>query len=318
MKDEGTPDALILSSLYDLAADMVVSRLEAEGVSYLRLNRQELAQHRITVDPMEPHMRVSGPAGRHDVRNLKSVWYRAPIFHRNTPAIPLSVGDQLARSQWMAFLRSLSVFEHARWMNHPSATYLAESKPYQLAAASQVGFAVPRTLITNDVETINATFPEELAVKSLDTVLLTDGDHSLFAYTTILSRDRLTDANVAAAPVIAQQALRDKTDLRVTVVGDYVFAVRVLRDGNGIEGDWRVIPKSQLVYESCQLTPTVENNCRELVQKLDLAFAAIDLIENDKGVFFVEVNPTGEWSWLTADDRPIDAAIATWLATSSG
>lgn len=317
MKGRSTPEILILSSLYDLAADMVAARLERAGVSYVRLNREDLARHRITVDPLVPLMQISGPVGRYAVENLKSVWYRAPVFLRNSPGIPLSVDEQLVRSQWMAFLRSLSVFDEARWMNHPSATYRAESKPYQLAMADQVGFRVPRTLVTNDVESIDAAFPEELAIKSLDTVLLTEGEQSLFTYTTILQRNRLSDANIAAAPVVAQQVIRNKNDLRVTVVGNQVFAVRVLKDQNGIEGDWRVTPKDQLVYDSCRLTPDIEDKCRELVRNLDLSFAAIDLAENDTGVFFVEVNPTGEWSWLATDDRPIDVALATWLALAN-
>lgn len=317
MKRESTPEVLILSSLYDLAADMVTTRLETAGVSYVRLNREDLARHRITVDPLGPLMQINGPVGRHTVENLKSVWYRAPIFYRNSPGVPLSVDEQLDRSQWMAFLRSLSVFEEARWMNHPSATYQAESKPYQLAAAERVGFRVPRTLVTNDVESIDAVFPEELAIKSLDTVLLTEGEHSLFTYTTILQRDQLTDATIATAPVVAQQAIRNKNDMRVTVVGDHVFAVRVLKDEKGIEGDWRVIPKNQLVYDSCRLTPDIEHKCRKLVHSLGLSFAAIDLAENDRGIFFIEVNPTGEWSWLATNDRPIDVALANWLALAN-
>ena len=317
MKKRSTPEVLILSSLYDLAADMVAARLEATDVSYVRLNREDLAKHRITVDPLGPTMQISGPVGRHAVENLKSVWYRAPIFHRNSPGIPLSVDEQLDRSQWMAFLRSLSIFDEALWMNHPSATYRAESKPYQLAAADQVGFRVPRTLITNDIENIDAVFPNDLAIKSLDTVLLDEGEQSLFTYTTILHRTNLTDASIATAPVIAQQVIRNKKDLRVTVVGDHVFAVRVLKNGKGIEGDWRVTPKNQLAYDSCRLAPDIEHKCRELVRNLGLSFAAIDLVENDKGVFFIEVNPTGEWSWLATDDRPIDVALATWLTLAN-
>ena len=214
----------------------------------------------------------------------------------------------------MAFLRSMSVFEQARWMNHPTATYLAESKPYQLVVADDVGFTIPRTMITNDVDSIEFAFPDELVLKSLDTVLLNEAKHSLFAYTTILRSDKLSDANVASVPVVAQQALRHKVDIRVTVVGDQVFAVHVLKGKGGIEGDWRRTPKDQLRYATCQLPPADERRCLELARRLDLTFAAIDLVENDEGLFFIEVNPTGEWSWLASDDRPIDGAIASWLA----
>ena len=314
MTDGGKPEVLVLSNLYDLAADMVTSKLETAGVPYLRLNRQALAHHRIAVDPLGPLMTVKGPVGRYVVRNPSSVWYRAPVFDRDVSGMRLSVDEQLSRSQWMAFLRSMSVFRQARWMNHPSATYLAESKPYQLAVADDVGFKTPRTMVTNDVQSIEAAFPDELVVKSLDTVLLHEDMHDLFTYTTVLGRDQLSDSNISSAPITAQQALKNKTDLRVTVVGDQVFTVRILKNQRGIEGDWRITPKDQLTYASCQLTLADEDRCRELVRRLKLAFAAIDLVENDEGLFFIEVNPTGEWSWLVADDRPIDTAIASWLA----
>jgi hypothetical protein len=33
--------------------------------------------------------------------------------------------------------------------------------------------------------------------------------------------------------------LSGKTDIRVTVVADTTFAVKILRNGAGVEGDWR-------------------------------------------------------------------------------
>lgn len=164
------------------------------------------------------------------------------------------------------------------------------------------------------MKSIEAAFPTDLVLKSLDSVLLNEPGHTLFTYTTVLDRDCLSDDNIGSVPAIAQQALKDKIDMRITVVGDDVFAVRILKDGRGIEGDWRVTPKDQLSYDSFQLPLTDEDRCRELVRRMGLAFAAIDLIENDEGLYYIEMNPTGEWSWLVAEDRPIDAAIASWLA----
>ena len=63
----------------------------------------------------------------------------------------------------------------------PAATYLAESKPYQLSVAASCGFQVPVTLATNDASSIRETFPGSLVIKSLDTVLLRDGDDCLDA-----------------------------------------------------------------------------------------------------------------------------------------
>ena len=309
-----TTRVLILAGLYDFSTDLVTLRLQEAGVPYVRLNREQLADHRLTLDPLAPELTIRGPAGIHVVgQDLNSVWFRQPVFLRNTPPEPLSPHQQLERSQWTAFLRGLCVFRHARWMNSPTATYIAESKPYQLCVAESCGFRVPTTLATNDATRIRRTFAGALVVKSLDTVLLRDGDDCLFTYTTIGSCNDLTDEAIRAVPFLAQDALEDKTDIRVTVIGEEVFAVRILLGGNGVSGDWRVLPKSELEFHDAELSDDMIRQCLVLVRQLGLSFGAIDLIETPNGIFFIEINPTGEWGWLSSCDRPMDSAIACWL-----
>ena len=309
-----SPHILILSDLYDYSADLVALQLQHAGVPFVRLNREQLAGHRLTLDPLAPELIVHGPAGTHHLSSdLGAAWFRQPVFLRNTPSVPLSPEEQLERSQWTAFLRALCVFRQAAWMNSPAVTYLAESKPYQLSVAASCGFQVPVTLATNDASSIRETFPGSLVIKSLDTVLLRDGDDCLFTYTTLSSGSELTDDAINAVPLLAQRALEEKSDLRVTVVGDDVFAVRILSQGVGITGDWRVVPKENLEYQDIVLDNEIAARCHLLVRRLGLSFAAIDLIETPHGTFFIEVNPTGEWGWLSTAERPIDRAIASWL-----
>ena len=308
------PRVLILAGLYDFSADLVALQLERSATPYLRLNREHFSAHCITLDPVTPELVVDGPAGVHQLGpDFGSVWFRQPVFLRNTPPGPLSLDSQLERSQWMAFLRGLSVFRGARWMNDLAATYLAESKPYQLAVAAGCGFAVPKTIVTNDGSSLARLFPGDLVVKSLDTVLLHDGDDCLFTYTTVHEGSELADADLSAAPLLAQRFLKRKTDLRITVVGDDLFSVRILRHGKGIPGDWRVVPRNELEYEDVDLDVETSDSCWRLTQKLGLSFAAIDLVETEDGIYFLEVNPTGEWGWLVADSRPLDRVIAGWL-----
>ena len=311
-----SPKVLILSNLYDFSTDLVVLSLKDAGVPYLRLNREQLADHYLALDPLAPKLTVRGPSGVYDVgQDLVSIWFRQPVFLRNTPSVPLSPEEQLERSQWMAFLRGLSVFRGVAWMNPPSATYIAESKPYQLAIAKDCGFKVPETLATNDASRISETFPDSLVIKSLDTVLLRDGGYDLFIYTILNPGGELAEETVSVVPLLAQEALEEKTDIRVTVVGNEVFAVRILSQGSGIEGDWRVVPKSELEYRDTALNRDIIERCKMLTRSLSLSFAAIDLIETHQGVYFVEINPTGGWGWLSTAERSIDKAIASWLAT---
>ena len=312
------PHVLILSGLYDFSTDLVALQLQRIGVPYIRLNREQLAEHSLTLDPLVPELTIHGPAGTCKVgQNLRSVWFRQPVFLRNTPPTPLSLQDQLERSQWTAFLRALCVFRDAAWMNFPAATYLAEAKPYQLSIASSCGFQIPETLVTNDAHRIRSAFPETLVIKSLDTVLLRDGDDCLFTYTTLNSKNELMENNINTVPLLAQYALKDKIDLRVTVIGDEIFAVRILSNEAGIPGDWRLIPKADLEYEDIVLTEDIAQSCFLLTRRLGRSFSAIDLIETTQGIFFIEINPTGEWGWLSTTERPIDHAIASWLENPS-
>lgn len=309
------PKVLILSGAYDFSTDFVSLRLHELGVPFVRLNREHLRKYRLTMDPLGPTLTVEGTGLSAEIGpGLISVWFRQPVFLRNTPAKPLKPAEQLERSQWSAFIRAISIFDHALWMNYPQATYLAECKPYQLLMAQRCGFQVPKTVISNDVDAIKLNFERGLVVKSLDTVLLREDNDSLFTYTTIAEKDVLDQENVSSAPLLAQEVLTEKTDVRVTAIGKKIFAVRILFKGKGIDGDWRIMPKENLEYEDIQLAPEVELSCLRLVASLDLSFGAIDLIENNRGTFFLEINPTGEWGWISEASRQIDVAIASWLA----
>lgn len=308
------PKVLILSGAYDFSTDLVSWRLHELSVPFVRLNREHLRDYRLTMDPLGPTLTVQGPGISAEIgSNLLSVWFRQPVFLRNTPAKPLKPAEQLERSQWAAFIRAISVFDHALWMNYPQATYLAECKPYQLLIAQRCGFLVPKTIISNDADAIKRSFERGLVIKSLDTVLLRENNDCLFTYTTITHKDALHQENVSSAPLLAQEVLTEKTDIRVTVVGKKLFAVRILSGGKGIDGDWRIVPKENLEYENIQLAPDIELSCLRLVSSLGLSFGAIDLIENNHGTFFLEINPTGEWGWICSPSRQIDAAIAAWL-----
>ena len=139
-----SPRVLILSSLYDFAVDIVVRDLARCGIEYLRLNREQFADLRLTLEPIEPRLQVRGLGLKAEIgSNLDAVWFRAPVFLRNAPGGTVSPSEQLARSQWSAFLRAMTVFDSARWMNHPAHTYQAECKPFQLKVAAGCGFLVP-------------------------------------------------------------------------------------------------------------------------------------------------------------------------------
>lgn len=313
-----SPQVLIVSNRYDFGTDYVAARLMDAGVPYFRLNVEDLPALRVFLDPVVPSLTVESGAGACVVSetSLVSLYFRQPVFLRECSGKTRSLQEQFMRSQWAAFMRSLMVFQGAFWVNHPRATYVAESKPVQIALARQVGLDIPPTLVANAVPRGPGSFlsrDRELVAKTLDTVVLTSGDSDAFIYTSVVRRDELSDARLSSAPVVLQKLLEPKVDVRVTVVGKKVFAAKILRDGKGIAGDWRLY-KDHVSFTPIELPAGVRESCITLVARLGLVFGAIDLAVAEDKWFFLEINPTGEWAWLTAQlGLPIDLAIATVL-----
>lgn len=306
-------DVLIVSSIYDFSTDLVAQELEKRGVSYFRLNRENFANYLLTIDIENKLLEIIANGICYKVTSAtKSIYYRQPVFLRNTPSNSLTIDEQLARSQWMGFLRSLVIFEQANWLNRPEATYLAETKAYQLITAKKIGFKIPKTLIGNDANKFQI-FEGQIIIKSLDTILLRESSDCLFTYSTIKSASELNDGNVASAPLTVQEYVTQKTDIRVTVIGDKLVAVKITSKGSGIKEDWRTVDRALVEYTEIKLPKEIEHHCFELLRQLNLNFGAIDLLLSNGEFVFVEINPTGEWGWLVNSERRFDVDLASWL-----
>lgn len=312
-----TPQILILASKFDLACDYVVSHLRRRSASYFRVNSEDFDQFAITAFPVDAKVLLS--ADRLEIRleqpHLKAIYFRRGVYPREAFTPQHSANDQLVRTHRSAFMRSFMVFDDCRWVNHPAATYRAEHKAVQLATARKVGFDVPRTVITNHAKgiTLAARGDAVVAVKGLDTVLVRQDDVETFGYTSLLETASAENAYLASAPVVAQQALTNKIDLRVTVVGSRVFCCAVTHGDQPIHGDWR-LAKSGARFQPYELPQDIAEKCIRLTKALDLVFGAIDLAVQDGTYYFLEINPTGEWAWLVDQSNlPIDEAIAANL-----
>lgn len=304
---------LILSSMYDFSTDLVVQRLEKNGDDYIRLNKEQLSDYEIFLDPVNPKLRITGGNINLETSKIKSVWFRQPVFLRNTPGRMIDINEQLSLSQWNAFLRGLMVFEEAYWMNWPQATYAAESKPYQLMIAKKIGFCVPQTIISNSLG-FNLITSDRFIIKSLDTVLLKENDDCYFTYTSNVSPNDFSLEQTRQAPITFQEYVDDKLDIRVTVIDSKVYAVAIKENGYGIATDWRTKKKDDLQYIDIELPEHIKRLCVDYVKLLGLKYGAIDFIKTRDNFVFIEINPTGEWGWLSNAEREIDFEISKRLS----
>ncbi|HAU31931.1 MAG: hypothetical protein XD78_1008 [Desulfotomaculum sp. 46_296] len=304
---------LVVSSTIDYSSDLICYELERRRKSYLRINRDHFAEYKIlySLETDCLNIKMDGSTYKITSDTLKSVYFRAPVFLRTGKTY--SLHEQLYRSQWSAFIRNLIAFDKAKWVNHPVATYRAENKLYQLKCAKRFGLAVPATYLGNSLP---ADIKKECTyvVKSLDTALFYDSGQEMFTYSTIVTGRELFNAEIKSAPVIIQKCLQNKTDLRVTVIGDELFAVSIIKNGRKIEGDWRQCAKEELNYDRIDLPSKMRQQILDLMRFLGLEFSGIDFALVDGTYYFIEVNPTGEWGWLISTSHlPIDKAIVNSL-----
>jgi len=311
------PEILIISNKHEYSADHVAFRLNNKGASYIRLNRDQFPDLKLTLIPTKQKLmgESSDLSFEISAESLKSIYFRAPVYLRDNHQLELSPEEQLGRSQWAAFLRALMVFDNVVWVNHPQATYRAEVKPYQLYIADKLGFNIPKTIITNTMEhkEILGYAHKRFAIKTLDSLVLSIGGNEAFIYTNIVDYEELQGADISSAPVILQQPLVPKIDIRVTVVGKKVYAVEIKKDNEGIDIDWR-LEKDKVDYTAISLPTDIKRKCTRLIAELGLRFGAIDLALHNGKYYFVEVNPTGEWAWLVGrTGLDIDKAISRLL-----
>jgi glutathione synthase/RimK-type ligase-like ATP-grasp enzyme len=140
--------------------------------------------------------------------------------------------------------------------------------------------------------------------------LITSSSTEQVIYTTRLPEIAGADTE-AAAPGIYQTEIAKQRDLRVTIVGERVFAVAIdSQSRSETATDWRRGSVPDLAHELIELPADIQALCVRLVQ-LDLRFGAIDLVLDAEGRhWFLECNPNGQWAWIeNRTGAPISSAI---------
>ncbi len=307
---------LVLSHEDDQHAHAVLRELGERGADARLLNLGDLpakAGISIEFDRGSPSLTLhAGDSSEVDLSAVTATWWRRPQAPN-----PAEIGEPNARwfaaNEWAEILGGLWLLLPGRWMNVPASDEQASHKPFQLRVATEVGFTVPRTLMTSNPDRAK-TFVESLGLGR--TIF------KMFAATPNVWRETrlvrtqeldILDA-VRVAPVIFQEYVPAEADIRVTVVGDAVFALAIDARMTGYPLDFRM-SLGEARTESADLPSRVIEKIRSLMARLGLAYGAIDLRRTAEGDYvFLEINPAGEF--LFAQDRtgqPIARSLAGWL-----
>lgn len=311
---------LIVTNERDLTSDYVVIELRRRGLPFHRLNSERLSNAKVSFDPRRGEhgwiVELNGIVL--DFAKVGAAYFRRP----GTPSAPETVKNGAAKRycevEWGAALASALNSLGKRWLNSPFAILTAENKPRQLSMACDLGFAVPETLITNDLRQARDFLSEGASIaKPLREALLDEGGEERVIFTNCVGE--LVEADeerITAAPVIFQREIRKLSDIRATVVGDVVYAAEILSQGHEeTKTDWRRGSNPDLPHRPHELPSDLQRKCVRLVQALGLRFGAIDLVlDQDGSYWFLEINPNGQWAWIeNRTGMPLTQAIVNEL-----
>jgi glutathione synthase/RimK-type ligase-like ATP-grasp enzyme len=240
-------------------------------------------------------------------RDVKSIWYRRP--NRFNLSIHDSVQREYAEKELRFFLDGAwSLFErdeHVYFLSKPSSIEKARRKLLQLELAKHYGVRIPRTVITNNPQEVlafNDSCPSGIVFKAINHECLDYGETSYNIPTTLMTAEHLKRIDlIKKAPGIFQELIPKECELRVTVVGKRIFPVKIDSQKNPLTiVDWRnPLCIDKLSYTMTTLDRKTETFCHEMLLMLDLQFGAFDFIVDTKGdIYFLEVNPNGQWYWL--------------------
>ena len=312
---------LVISQPQDLTADLVVVHLHARQVAVVRLDIGDFP----TVTTMTASLgrgtqgAWSGvvDTGHHLVSlgEVAAVYYRRPSPFR----MPDLAGPELAwavkeaRHGFGGVLAALP----CRWVNHPHHN-AAATKPAQLAAAARCGLLVPATTITNHpgaARDFAAACPGGAVYKTLDGSPSDVGARAV--YTQMVTPDD-DFAGVTATAHLFQAYVPKAYEVRLTVVGERMFAARIDAGSQAARLDWRTD------YDAITFTPIdtpdqVAAGVRALLSRLRLRYAALDFVVDHEGRWwFLEANPNGQFGFIEhATGQPIADAIAADLTETS-
>jgi glutathione synthase/RimK-type ligase-like ATP-grasp enzyme len=311
---------LILTCDDDAHVPRVTSWLDARGARYACFDPARMpAEASVTAayDGGGVHRAaIQHAGGRIDLDRVTAVWYRRPGLPRPAPEID---GENLRR--WVSevsYYFLLGLWETLDCLflpGKPSALNLAQVKSYQLAVAARLGFRVPRTVMTNAPEDF-LDFYEACEGRLIAKALWRS--HAGFpAYTHVVRRrDARGFRSLRHAPVILQEYVPKRVELRVNVVGPRVFAVEIHSQAlASTRDDWRRHGDEYPPHLPHALPRDVEARCLRLVRELGLCFGAIDLVLTPDGEYvFLEINPNGQWAWIESlTGLPIGEAVADLL-----
>jgi len=318
MHDRISPEILIITNRDDHTADYVVLELNKRKIPIFRLNTEDIfSKFKASIEINKDALYISLDNNSEiiDMNSLKSVWYRRPVASPSPNSITDKGIKKFIQRERAEFLDFIYEGINAIWMSSPNSIRFAENKLVQLKKAKELGFRIPKTIITNDSKNSNSFFRENnniCVIKPIYNGHLTINNKQKLIYTREIEGKDLFSHDLTSCPCMFQERINVKRELRVTVIDNFCCAVEIkpsLSEHSSI--DWRRWQKDGIKISLFTLPKQISKKCLTLVKNFDLKFSSMDLvIDMNNNYYFLDLNPNGQWAWI---DPSVDNVLVNKL-----
>ena len=221
------------------------------------------------------------------------------------------------RNTLFGFIESVDAYA----LGKPGIYRRLDSKEEQLKIAVKLGLKIPETCLTNNPEEARQfILKHQNVIAKMQTgfAIYEDGVESV-VFTNVVNEDKLEELDsLVYCPMQFQKKIEKKKELRVTIVGQDVYAFEIdSQQSEDAKVDWRKDGVNLLTkWVRTELPADVESKLLELLDVYNVDYGAIDIIVSPEDeYYFIEINAAGEFFWLDnlTEENQISKSIADVL-----
>lgn len=316
---------LIVTNKQDTHTDEVIRRLHEKNIDVFRLNSEDiLSKYEINIQIDGNGLwkgEITNEVGKIlKLKNLKVAWLRKPEFNFFSGNEAGSEEEKFIASEVKSLINTLYSIPSIKWVNDPFVANRCKVKFQQLLLAHQYSVKIPKTIITTQPEKAKEFFiscGQEVLVKTIYTGNTTiDGMNRGIPSRKVGKDDfyRFYDS-ISLSPTQLQEYIKKAFELRITIIGEKVFAVKIDSQVNEeTKIDWRLHTKMN-PHSIFELPSKIEKFCIDFLKKQGLLYGAMDFIVTPKDeYYFLENNPFGQYLWLEIETKiPLTEEICNLL-----
>lgn len=296
---------LVIISSKDKVYSRLINALENCGHPYILLDEEHPEHYKVQVG------HEGGKLSFHIVGGMCNGQRPiGSIFVRHSVSSARHENHQRILTDLQIILDRILLYANCHVINPPHNAHSNYSKPYQLVLLSRAGFDVPETLVTNiPREALNFFQQQEKSI-------IFKGVSNVASFVQLLEDKHLSRLNHAAYSPTQFQEYINGADIRVHIIGDLGFAVRI--ESSGIDYRHEILSDKKIKASIYKMQDDPMTSCISITKDLGLVVSGIDFKETSDGhLIALELNPYPQFTFYEAiSGQPLTQSIIENLVSN--